>query len=70
MFLCVVCYRLTGFLEVGVASIFRVEKYSSKATNKKQAELEYLAACLAYSSTLKMEAVHFSEMSLIFFWAT
>jgi hypothetical protein len=54
-----VCYKLVNFSEECTTSIFRVEEWTKQEAGCK---VSLSDACLAYSSTLKTEAVRFPEM--------
>jgi hypothetical protein len=70
----VVWYKFTEVREERNASVFWVEELSRASARNakwdKQRKRKYSADCLAYSSTLKMEALSSFEMSVNFYQTT
>jgi hypothetical protein len=62
---CRVVLRKPGYSEEHIGSIFRIEEYNKPSRSTQHAE--QLVSCLAYSSTLKMEAILSSETSVEFY---
>jgi hypothetical protein len=66
-------WKSTDVQEEHIASNFRVEEYAKQETSMKSGGKQshfHTVSCLAYSSTLKMEATYSFEMSVDFQWTT